>query len=208
MRSHSFFSPVQEAWPFYLRYSSWSRGCWEKLQLRPLTTRCLCPCQLPCRASRPSSPPHWPGWRACRHSGPASWGAAWHLYWRTHSQVINKHTHTHRFDRDLWLLCGGENIFIYWQDACLFVYSCRWVQAWHGWGQYVDSDYTLSAVSQQWTCWSNRPAEGMHGPLPKCPQLKWSLGKHLSIQTRVGYWNLVWTGPQGSIIKNLIIDKL
>lgn len=67
----------------------------------------------------------------------------------------------------------------------MLVCFCRWVQAWHGWGQYVDRDHPLSAVCQQWTRWGNRPAEGVHVPLPKCPQLQWSLGKHTCIQTHL-----------------------
>lgn len=57
------------------------------------------------------------------------------------------------------------------EHASMCVYFFRWVQTWYGWGQYVDSDYALPAVCQQWTCRSDSPAEGLHGPLPQRPEL-------------------------------------
>lgn len=92
--------------------------------------------------------------------------------------------HTHSLsDSDFLSFCGAEiclalpvykkksttSLLIKSMFVCVFFF--RWVQAWHGWGQYADSDHTLPAVSQQWACRSDCPAEGLHGPLPKCPQL-------------------------------------
>lgn len=91
--------------------------------------------------------------------------------------------HTHSLsDSDFLSFCGAEiclalpvykkkkhNITVNQKHVCVVFF--RWVQAWHGWGQYADSDHTLPAVSQQWACRSDCPAKGLHGPLPKCPQL-------------------------------------